>query len=395
MSSTKRIANVGGSVRADDFNGAAGAAAAADDRALEILCTPGSTQKKIEPLGEETASFNPRLLVVGKDTDGAIANGVVRLRPCYLAAGVSGDPNTIGLAAKRGTNLDSAVFGNNSSGSTRFDLLYATISYGTLLQESVRQKPLSGGAPVSTLLTTEADMLVTLSIVPGVASGNPLASLPVDAVDGSSYNFGLAMVSIANGFSGGAVNQSTITPLWSGGWIQNHRIQQLRPAPTFYGGAATERPAGAMLSDRWGAQLSYFAHLKLVTATPTSAVGAPVLDSTIDWRKRIIWGYFFYLGSAGTVYPLETAAISNVILSPTSQAGANWGHLAAQYTGATPAVGAATTQYGASANNNINLLVSDATGNLIVYRGSTLIDGTNGDALALMIYATDQFKAGI
>lgn len=377
MSSTKRIANVGQSVRADDFSGAANAAAAADDRALEILCTPGSVQKKIEPLSEETAALNPRLLVVGKDTDAAIANGVVRLRPCYLAAGVSGDPNKIGLAAKRGTNLDSAVFGNNSSGSTRFDLLYATISYGTLTQETVRQKPLTGGAPVSTLLTTQADMLVTLSIVPAVASGNPLASLPADAVDGSSYNFGLAMVSVANGFSSAAINQSSITPLWSGGWVQGHRVRGYRPMSNYVNGGTEKSTTASLMSERNGSFQRFFLDFRSKTSFPTASPGV-VLDNSIDWRTRLLLVQALYY--TGALFAV-TAAGGGILQLPTT----SW-----IFTGP----GNAGTTFAVWNSGQIINLNVDTSGVLRAWRAGTApADGTNGDFVALVIDVLDQFVA--
>lgn len=217
MSTKNRVFNVGASARASDFQALSDIAATADDRAIEIAFPPGTGggNKSIAPLISGTGS--QQIVVVGHDFSVPPANGKVRVLPAHFIAGVLGDPNTIGLAAKLDAFLDSAAFAANSSGSTRTDLLYATISYGQAITASVRQKPTAGGAPVSTTLTIENDMTITVSIVAGVASGNPLASLPADSGAGklAVYNFGLAAVSIANGFGGGAINQAAITQLWS------------------------------------------------------------------------------------------------------------------------------------------------------------------------------------
>lgn len=285
MSSSNRVFNVGASARASDFQKASDISSAADDRAMEILVTPGAAQKKIVPLSEESLTVAPRLLIVGQDTDGTLANGKVRVRPAHFVAGVLSDPNAIGLAGKLDALLDSAVFGNNISGSTRTDLLYATLSYGAAITASVRQKPTAGGAPVSTTLTVENDITLTLGIVAGVSSTTPAASLPADSGSGKTavYNFALAAVSIANGFSGGAVNQAAITALWNGGYVPSNRVRLIRHGSLVDKAGGTTGKATTPLSDRWPS-INRMVIPVVVTATSQTIT----LDDSIDWRQRII-----------------------------------------------------------------------------------------------------------
>jgi len=388
MSNSDRVLNVGASARASDVQAIADVAALADDRALEILVTPGATPKKVIPLSEETASLNPRLLVVGQDIDGGVANAKVRVRPCFYDAGVSGAPYTIGLSTSSKANQDSPAFGNNSSGSTRYDLLYATISYGTPTTVSVRQKPTAGTAPVSALLTVQNDMLITLGIVPNVASGNPLASLPADSGSGKAavYNFGLAMVAIANGFSGGAINQASITPLWNGGWIQRQRIQNNLTA-SLYAGAANEKPT-TPVTDRFGAFRKMFAHMKVLSTTPTSSASGVIVDNSIDWRRRLILAFITYMGSAGTSganASLETANALNL-------AGANPTTIQKVFSGA----GSAATLFNISYSGGAVNFSVDTSGVIRLFKSGTVpADGTNGDLVSIDLFYSDQFTAGM
>jgi hypothetical protein len=332
------------------------------DRALEVLVTPGAIQKKCIPLSEESSTLNPRLLIVGKDTDAGLANGKVRLRPVSFEAGVLGDVNSIALSALQKTNLDSPTIANNSSGSTRTDLLYAAVSPGL----------------------TPLTRLVALGVVQGVASGTPLASLPADS--GSTYNFGLAALSIPNGFAGGAINQSVIKPLWSSGWVQQQRVRGQRPA-SLYGGSATEKPANN-LSDRIGSDVRVFAHFKYLTTTGTAFSTGFTIDSNYDWRNRFVSGFIAYLGSASQV-PLEGTAPQIV---PTASA-----TIACAYTGATPPTNGIFASLSYNTNGAVINLGVDGNGNLRGFQsaGKSPIDAANGDLIVIMLHATDRLLATI
>lgn len=416
MSTTRPIWNDGQGLATPDLQRGEDVAGSADDRVHEVVFTPGSVQKRILPLTEESTSTgvngftgNTRIIAVPSTSSltPAGANGAVRLLPCQLMAGTPSASQQISLAGTNYGVLDTTAITSNASGSTRYDLIYATLNRSVTVTGTRKIKSATDGSLSSPTINLADAPAITLSINPGFLTGATApttaqinAAVPADTAPSSStagvFNFAIGYVTVANGYtSGTTLAQTAITQAWAGGWVQPHRIQQLRPFPTFYTGAATEKPGGTPLTDRWGSQLSYFVHLKLVTATPTSAGATILLDSTIDWRHRLIWGYFFYLGSA-TIYPLETTATTgNVALDAVVQTGRNWGKLTAMFTTGNDPVGGLVTQYGSSVNNAIGLFVVTATGNLTFYRGSTLIDAANGDAIALMLYATDQFRSGV
>jgi hypothetical protein len=324
------------------------------DRALEVLVTPGAIQKKCIPLSEESSSVNPRLLVVGKDTDAGLANAKVRLRPVSFEAGVLGDVNSIALSALQKTNLDSPTIANNSSGSTRTDLLYAAVSPGL----------------------TPLTRLITLGVVQNVASGTPLASLPADS--GSTYNFGLAALSIPNGYAGTAINQSVITPLWAGGWIQPQRVRGARPMSIF-SGSATEKIT-SKLSERAGSNICFMGYFKLLTTTGISVGAGFTLDNTIDWMNRMVWGWIAYFGSATQAVEGRVGALTPVtkdfIFAVTGDSSSN------SIIPFTYNAGATVIHLGTSTITQKDLRIGKPTGNPI--------DTTNGDLIGVVLYASDK-----
>lgn len=395
MSRSNRIANVGASARASDVQKISDVAALADDAAMEYILTPGSVQKRILAMLIESQSVPGRLLVVGKDTDGTVPNAQVGVLASHFLAGVSGDTQSIGLGSKLNAKAFSPSFANNSSGSTRYDLLYAAISYGNPTTAAVRQKPTAGSSPQTVTLTIQNDMVVTIGIIANVASGNPLASLPADTGSGKAavYNFGLAMVAIANGFAGGAVNQSTITPLWGSALIGHHRVRGYKPMSLYYGGAS-EKPGGSMQSqvqgaERWGVQQKFFAHLKFLTTTPDIASNAgTIIDSSIDWRHRILFIDIAYLGSAATAIESQT----NPVTAYPTTSPVTCGRFVYAPNGGGFSSGS-LPQLGYVASGGIIIQV-DTSGNLRICRNSghaAPIDAANGDLIAITVEATDQF----
>lgn len=388
MSQNNRVMNVGAANRASDQQALADYAATADDRALEVVLEAGPAGvafKRVVPLIDDGSS---RRLLTGQDVSG-VGAGKVRLYPAYFQANAFA--HQILLSAKSVANIDSPTIANNSSGSARTDLIYAQLSYGDSTQEAVRLKPLDGGSPVSATLTTEIRPKVTVNVVAGVAAGNPLASLPADAgTDRKSavINFPLGTVTVPNGYSGGNITQSMIVELWPGGFIATNRIRGMQPM-SIYSGAANEKVTSAVGS-RWGSDQRFFAHFLNLPSTTSigSASTSPVLDNTIDWRYRLVWGVCGYLGSA-TRAPLE-GKTGGGFTTPT------YGSFASSmFTSDGTSLGAVamTFSYGSGAGNIQVFVYSD--GSLRFCRGAGPVDGTNGDLLFVQLFATDQFLAGM
>jgi hypothetical protein len=202
--------------------------AGADDRLLEVLYPPGSNQKTIIPL---LASFaaTPLLIVPG------VTNGTLKLQPCQLVAGDATNQQAIDLSVNLQAALQSALIASNSSGSTRVDLLYATISRtvpanigsppagaayaglgvastGTGAQQARSVKDVSSGIVTTQTINIYDVPTVTLTVLQGTpGSGAP--SLPADS--STAFNFSLATISIATGYtSGTAINQAWVMATW-------------------------------------------------------------------------------------------------------------------------------------------------------------------------------------
>lgn len=299
MSLLRGIWNDGQAINTPEQQRPIDVSAAADDRVFELLFTPGANQKKVIPLIEESLTIIPRLLVLP-----GVTNGTVKVQPCQLIAGDATNAQAVDLSANLQTALQSALVGANSSGSTRIDLLYATVSRsvpaaigsppagsayagiglastGTGAQQSRSIKDVSSGS-VSTQTINIYDVpTVALTILAGTPGGGA-PSLPADSA--SAFNFSLATLTIATGYtSGAAITQSLITPLWTGGYVPSGRVRLIRHGSLVDKAPGTTGKATTPLSDRWPS-VNRMVIPVVVTATSQTIT----LDDSIDWRQRII-----------------------------------------------------------------------------------------------------------
>lgn len=359
--------------------------AQADDAALAALLTPGSAQKRIVPLSEETASVNPRLLAIPSPTTGA-----VRVQPALFVAGGVALPNNIAASCRQETALDTALIASNG-GATRYDLVYATLRFATSVTGSRKVKDVGTGVVSTKTPPLEVAPQVTMTVLPNVGNVTPLATMPADSTDSTLsayqpygvYNFPIALITVANGYTAGsAIAQSTIAPLWVGGWVQPHRVRGLR-VMSINAGAAAEK-ASVSLTDRLGALQQFMTPFKFLPSTSTSPSGGPVLDASIDWRRRIIWGTCAWLNSA-TQAPLE----GNVTMLPTQ--GSGYGVIQPMYTGDGGSFGALVYNSGAT---TVGLTIDASSGNLRLYRTGNPSDNTNGDLMLLTLSASDRLVVG-
>jgi hypothetical protein len=389
MSTNQKTWTDGEAITTTESNRVARIAATMDDRAWEGLLTPGSIQKRIVPLSEEALTvFSRTLLVPG------VTAGSVKLQPALLLAGGIALPNRINMAAKLEAALDSATFASNSSGSTRYDLVYATISYAVSATGSRKVKDIVTAQVTTQVLNLEKATQVVLTVLPNVGNVTPTATMPADPGDGSSYNFPLCLVTLVNGYTGGTViTQSQIAQLWFGGFIQPQRVRGMRPM-SIYAGAGGEKPAGALpAQERWGSDVRFFGHFKLVTATPNSTPPGDIIDNSIDWRGRLIQLQILYMGGALSVGPLDTYG-SNVTVTANLSAGyAQSSNFATTLNFANVGGGHAIIALTYATGSVLTVYVH-TDGTLRVYR-STLQDGTNGDLFMMVASATDQFKTGM
>lgn len=386
MSGPRNIPNDGQALTTPDFQRVGDGAAAADDRAYEVLLTPRSLQKRVLPLQQETASVFPRILVVPSGTSGKLS-----VAPALFVAGSPSNALGVALAAAVKSAMDSGLLAANSSGSTRYDLLYATVQRTVDLTASRVIKSTSDGSEGSQTVNVQDSPTVTLGIIQNVASDNPTASLPADSNGGlngeafGSYNFALAMIAVPNGYAlNGAASAAWITQLWNGGFVPSGRVHGMK-AMSIYTSALNEKPLGSLPTlERWGSDQRFFGHLRLFNTTPTLPISnALVLDNSIDWRQRVIF-IFASLLFTGSPVQLDTLGFG-----PNGSSGDKF---SATFTG-TGGSGFSAITYNTS--TNLYLTVDASTGALKFYRSGSVLDSTNGDAIALFVIATDQFVTGM
>jgi len=394
-------------------------AAYADDRALEVLLTPGQVLKKVMPILEETASVNPRLLLIP-----SASNGKVTCQPAYFLAS-SSLATAITYAAKLDASDDiPANIASNSSGQNRYDLIYATVnrqvaatiasppggaaytgigqaSTGTSSTQSRKIKSVVDGS-ISTQSVNLYDVpQVQLAVNQGFLTGATPpttaqinAALPADTA--TSFNFALAYITVANGYtSGTAIAQSAITPAWNGGWLQQHRMHGLRPM-SFYSGAISEKTAGSLPSERWGSYVSYFGHFKLLTTTADQSTGpGSLLDNSIDWRHRFVVVTLAFLGNATTLGAVESITTPIHLDAPGSATPAL--QTKGFFTGTGP--GALPTDlyfFDYISGGNGLALNFHTDGTLrVCKRGTGPTNGASGDLIMVSIFGTDQFVTGM
>jgi len=126
--------------------------------------------------------------------------------------------------------------------------------------------------------------------------------------------------------------------------------------------------------------------MKITTSTVTVGSFGHVLDASIDWRQRFIWGVACYLG-AGTILPLQANTNPFPSTATTALALPMW------WTGVTPSA-SNYTQVTYSGAAQLALQV-DGNGALCVAKNGTLVDAVNGDVVAVAIFATDKIRVGI
>lgn len=399
MSLLRGIWNDGQAIATPELQRPNDVGAAADDRVLEILATPGSAQKKVIPLIEESLTVNPRLLVLP-----GVTGGTVKLQPCQLVAGDATNTQAVDLSANLQSALQSALVGANSSGSTRIDLLYATISRsvpaaigsppagteyagiglasaGTGAQQARTIKDVASGNVTTQTINIYDVPTVTLTILAGTPGSGVPPSLPADSA--SAFNFSLAALTIASGYtSGAAITQSLITATWNGGWIHPQRVHGLRPMSIFLT-AVNERILDS-LSERWGGYKRYLGYFKMLSTTSATNSSGVIIDNSIDWRRRLIRASVAVVGDGSTT-------LANIVAYGSPSVGQEFPW---NFVGSGGAWDVAIFSYNAGATK-VGIYV-DSGGVLRAYRNTgTPQNGANGDLVIVDITVSDQIVSGI
>lgn len=436
MSQTRPIWNDGQGLATPDLQRGSDLVGNVDDRVHETNLFPGVIPKRVIPLLEEFGGFttpptgawsntgaNPNSFVgqlpFAQPSTSTLSpvgtNGAVRVAPAtYVVGSIAGNENAtrqISLAATAYTFLDSALITSNVSGSIRYDLIYATVNRAVTVSATRKIKSATDGSLSSPSVNLADSPQVTLGTVVGFLTGATAptlaqiyAALPADTAPSSStfgsFNFPVAYVTVANGYTSGTtlafdsssgstyINQTV--PL---AWTRN--VRGVRPMSIYYG-AANELATNANLSrgvpgaERWGNIRTFFSHFKLLTSTATSPPGTTI-DTTIDWRRRFVWGFWSWLGSPATSFlPIEglSAGVNGTVPTVSGASVLSSGVVNPWYTG-----GSTNTSTGAmlysTTSSGMTLTVNGSTGALSVSRGSVV--NASGDLMCVVLYATDQF----
>lgn len=291
MSGVRQIVSGGYPAVDEDMQRMADAAAGADDLAHAFSCPPGELFKSITPLDREELGGNQWRSIM----QNSVTTGRVSIAPCILVAGP-----TTGTTAKKQIVVQlakviqeyetviSAAFASNSSGSTRYDTVYATLQRtNTVIAARKIKDPTTGviSTQPSTVLASEPT--VTLSIITGGSSAptSPTwGGIPADT--STSWNFPLGYIEIPNGYvSGGTLVGMVVRQIWPGGFLPEGRIRACPPASIMaeaYTGVNGR--ADTNMGSRFGTRVR-----RSCVYHHTSAFSAlDVLDTSIDWRNRLI-----------------------------------------------------------------------------------------------------------
>lgn len=285
MTATRTFISVAEGAAASDMQRISDAAARADDRAHEVIFTPGisGTQKRVVPLANDTSTSLARLLVVP-----GTAAGTVQVMPARFIAGVA--PYTIAAAISSLAAVQSPVLASNP-GAIRTDLVYARLAV-TPTTATRKFKDQTSGVVGTAPTTVYETPVLTVNIAQGNALDGAPGALPADTT--GVYNFPLANVTLPGAYvNTSPITQTMIAQQYERGWIPPQRVQTMRPMSIF-NSASPYKSGPTQLADvsRWGSISVFYGGWKHTTASQP----AVVLDSSIDWRRRLIWGQAIYYG---------------------------------------------------------------------------------------------------
>lgn len=203
----------------------------------------------------------------------------------------------------------------NSSGLTRWDLIYATVAVDANGPSVTRRiKNPSTGVITPTAVASYLNSPVSIAVVVGTPGSSPVPpSLPADA--GGNYNIGIALVRVPNGFSSsstvatgdirafaGENSQPLIYPLSAFQHVNarmdvqpatgNNDLDGTYAANFPWGNASAAGRPGCFMPPDWGGGRQVMVELDLVTGGAYSHLSGGIVDSSINWLNRMILAVF-------------------------------------------------------------------------------------------------------
>lgn len=231
----------------------------------------------------------------------------------------------------------------NSSGNSRWDVVYATVSVDLGAGSVIRRiKSVSSGAVSLVSVPTYLANPVTVGVVTGTPGSSPaLPALPADT--GGNYNIAIAAVRVPNGFtSASTVSTRDVRDLVGVATLTNGGGQTVASMTAAIGAMTGPAPATGN-NDRAGTYVTNFpwsatggtrpsvflppamngGH-QVIVEVDLSTTGAPshssggIVDDSIDWRNRFIQSV--YSGSSTLKFANDTSATSGTSALPVANA---------------------------------------------------------------------------
>ncbi len=383
MSGRRGIWAPGYPVTATDLQRLADAAASAGDAQLSALVNTGgktgssgmANDRMVVPLQPrilDEAFGDPARSAGGTPLVGVYA-GTTRfsLYPCLLIVRGVGTALVPDLVAQHsGSPTAAPALASNATGSTRTDLLYATIQRTVSVTGARKIKNPSGGAITTQTVDLASDATVTLGIVTGSTT------LPADSA--SAWNIPLALLDLPNGYvsESNVLTTGMIRPCWPRGWIDPKLVRAFGRASL---NEATPPAAPyTAIPQQWGSLVQIG-----VVFRHTAAAQTKTLDSFRDWRNRAVRISLLRPSALTGTYPPPHAVAGNDNSANRSI------ETKMQFTGT-----AGVFFDSAGSPMQFTFSVDGTTGELKLTITPAPTDATNGDNYFIWVEGTDQFVAG-
>lgn len=284
----------------------------------------------------------------------------------------------------------------NSSGATRYDLVYLKIELVTRTVDAHKKKRLNGTIGVDPINKTVSVGRASLGFVQNVngtvyAGVPPLAftSLPADTA--TEFYFPLGTVKVLNGYAlGTAINSEEaggtyFAQQWKREWFLP-RASEMKAASIFTDGI-TQSPSTPVAQQRWG---KFNQHI-FVFRHKTSGNSFQLDGATQNWKNRMVWGKI-----------MRPTVDTGLFKEPqnATKAGADISvDIPPFFTGNTGGDGpditlTSATGFAGGVLTAIFRLSALGSGGKLQIRDATPVgpyDATNGDTFILVLYSTDPF----
>lgn len=325
MSGKESLFPPGVGVVAEDLERLATTAAQGEDRARALVAGPGggdgaSYLKRIVPLDDEFRAGptfggsaqswlkSPRILACEALFFGGLS-GAVRVKPAAFevwAPSAASSGQQMQLCARLDSPLDLAILGASAAG--RVDTVYAAVSQYIpgAANRSRRMKNVITGATSTNTVSVYREPRVQVLVAVGTEGSGTPGAVPADSPGTATWYFKIAEVSLPAGYTSGAPLNSMgvhfIAQKWERGAQRAATLALVRAAQ---GMAFTNADAGVLPAlNNSPRNLDY--QIVRGVFRHTAGLAFIVLDTSIDWRDRLVRVSIFRAPSTTAIAPYGT-----------------------------------------------------------------------------------------